>query len=183
MDVSDISPDLETLDSQLDNLDDALKPLMGDLSDISSQLPLLDKVKLYTLVTYSIESLLFCMFSFSPPQIAVTLSSCADAKFTASLQLSGVDAKDHAVFQELKRVRQYFGKIKALEEPEKPRTVSVNAEAATRIIRADLVSVLSGVTFMHHQLFGMLTCLCSLTTKGSRTNWLSRLQRSEPRHC
>lgn len=43
---------------------------------------------------------------------------------------------------ELKRVQQYFGKIKQVEEAQNPaqRTMTVNTEAATRILKADLVS-------------------------------------------
>ena len=67
MDVSDITPELEQLDVDLDKLQDALQPLMGDMGDISSKLPLLDKAKLYVLVSYALESILFCKMS-SPPK-------------------------------------------------------------------------------------------------------------------
>lgn len=60
--VKDITSDLDRLDGQLDNLEDALKPLLGQLEELSSQLPLLDKAKLFSLTAYSIESLLFCKF-------------------------------------------------------------------------------------------------------------------------
>ncbi|CRK22852.1 hypothetical protein BN1708_017982, partial [Verticillium longisporum] len=39
---------------------------------------------------------------------------------------------------ELKRVKQYFAKIQKAEEPPAQRTTSVNTEAATRILKADL---------------------------------------------
>ena len=65
MDVSDITPELEQLDVDLDKLQDALQPLMGDMGDISSKLPLLDKAKLYVLASYALESILFCK-TFSP---------------------------------------------------------------------------------------------------------------------
>lgn len=61
-DVKDITRDLDKLDSQLDNLEDALAPLLGNIDEISSQLPLLDKAKLFSLAAYSIESLLFCEY-------------------------------------------------------------------------------------------------------------------------
>lgn len=61
-DVKDLTPDLDRLDSQIDDLEDALKPL-ENLESISSELPLLDKAKLFSLAAYSIESLLFCMLS------------------------------------------------------------------------------------------------------------------------
>ena len=55
--------------------------------------------------------------------------------------MQGADALNHPVFTtELKRVKQYFAKIEAAEKPAEPRTnMSVNTEAATRIIKAGLV--------------------------------------------
>lgn len=61
MDVTDITPSLEKLNVDLDQLEAALKPVLGDVGDVSSKLPLLDKAKLYVMVTYAIESMLFCM--------------------------------------------------------------------------------------------------------------------------
>jgi hypothetical protein len=60
MDVTDILPQLERLDGEIDDLEEVLKPLLGSLAEMSSKLPLLDKAKLYVLMTYSIESLMFC---------------------------------------------------------------------------------------------------------------------------
>ena len=60
--MKDLTPDLKKLDSQLDNLEDALQPLLGNLDAMASQLPLLDKAKLFSLTAYSIESLLFGKF-------------------------------------------------------------------------------------------------------------------------
>jgi len=61
MDSSKVLSLLEELDDQVDDLEDALAPLLKTaLSHTSSKLPLLDKAKLYTLVTYAIESMLFC---------------------------------------------------------------------------------------------------------------------------
>lgn len=71
-DVKDITPDLDRLDSQLDDLEDALEPLLGNLEGLSSQLPLLDKAKLFSLTAYAIESLLFC--KFHPAGMPRTLS-------------------------------------------------------------------------------------------------------------
>lgn len=59
-DVKDITPDLDRLDSQLDDLEETLQPLLGNLDGLSSELPLLDKAKLFSLTAYAIESLLFC---------------------------------------------------------------------------------------------------------------------------
>ncbi|KAK3388965.1 hypothetical protein B0T20DRAFT_447403 [Sordaria brevicollis] len=115
MDVSDITPSLEKLSVDLDQLEAALKPVLGDVGDVSSKMPLLDKAKLYVMVTYAIESMLF-----------------------SSLRLNGVDAKEHAIFTELTRVRQYFQKIQEIENPPKEREQTVNKEAAARFIRSDL---------------------------------------------
>ncbi|KAJ4259671.1 hypothetical protein NW762_007601 [Fusarium torreyae] len=114
-DVKDITPDLDRLDDQLDDLEEKLQPLLGNLEGMASQLPLLDKAKLFSLTAYAIESLLF-----------------------SSLKLEGSDSQ--AVLTELKRVQQYFGKIKNIESPavEEPRNLTVNQEAAARILKADL---------------------------------------------
>ncbi|KOS21907.1 Exosome complex protein [Escovopsis weberi] len=114
-DVKNIVPDLERLDSQLDDLEDALEPLLKNLDGMASELPLLDKAKLYSLTAYAIESLLF-----------------------SSVKLQGADAQNHAVFTELKRVQQYFGKIKKVEEPEAQRSLTVDKEATARILKSNL---------------------------------------------
>ncbi|KAK1837680.1 exosome-associated family protein [Colletotrichum chrysophilum] len=117
MAMKDMSNELDKLETHIDSLEDALKPLVSDLPQMSSELPLLDKAKMFALTAYAIESLLF-----------------------SSLRLQGVDAKDHNVMTELKRVQQYFAKIKQVEEAQNPsqRTMTVNTEAATRILKADL---------------------------------------------
>jgi exosome complex protein LRP1 len=58
----------------------------------------------------------------------------------ASLRIDGSDAQNHAVYGELKRIQQYFAKIKAAEEPVGQRSTTVNQEAAARILKNDLVS-------------------------------------------
>lgn len=60
-------------------------------------------------------------------------------RIAASIKVQGGDAQNHAVYAELKRIQQYFAKIKAAEEPETKRTLTVNQEAAARILKADLV--------------------------------------------
>lgn len=62
MDVTNILPQLERLDGDIDNLEEALQPILKGVSDLSSKLPLLEKAKLYVLVTYALESMLFCKF-------------------------------------------------------------------------------------------------------------------------
>ncbi|KAG5664326.1 hypothetical protein KAF25_008060 [Fusarium avenaceum] len=115
--VKDITPDLDRLDDQLDDLEETLQPLLGNLEGMASELPLLDKAKLFSLTAYAIESLLF-----------------------SSLKLEGSDTQTQAVLTELKRIQQYFGKIKNIETPpaEESRSMTVNQEAAARILKADL---------------------------------------------
>ena len=61
MDPSKVLSLLEQLDDEVDDLEEALAPLLKTaMAETSSKLPLLDKAKLYTLMTYAIESLLFC---------------------------------------------------------------------------------------------------------------------------
>jgi len=59
----------------------------------------------------------------------------------AYLKLHGVAVKEHAVFRELTRVKQYFEKIKEAEEgPAKRReNLSLNKQAAGRFIKQALV--------------------------------------------
>ena len=65
MDVPNLTPLLERLETNVDDLEIALEPLLRRaLSESSAKLPLLDKAKLYVLVTYAIESILFCATSF-----------------------------------------------------------------------------------------------------------------------
>lgn len=62
METIDLEPLIESLDDNIDDLEEALQPLLTSaLSDIAGKLPLLDKAQLYVLVTYAIESILFCM--------------------------------------------------------------------------------------------------------------------------
>ena len=61
MDTSDLLPLIELLDDNLDDLEEAVSPLLkGALSEPAGKLPLLDKAQLYVLITYAIESILFC---------------------------------------------------------------------------------------------------------------------------
>ena len=59
--ATDILSLLEQLDDEIDDLEDSLAPVLETgISDTASKLPLLDKAKLYVLVTYAVESILFC---------------------------------------------------------------------------------------------------------------------------
>lgn len=62
METTDLMPLIEQLDDNVDDLKEALDPLLKDaLSKTAGNLPLLDKAHLYILVTYAIESILFCI--------------------------------------------------------------------------------------------------------------------------
>ncbi|KAI9675011.1 MAG: hypothetical protein M1817_001417 [Caeruleum heppii] len=116
METTDLSPLLLNLEHSLDTLQSALQPLRAQpLASIANKLPLLDQAKLYVLVTYAVESLIF-----------------------SYLRLHGVDAKEHRVYRELIRTKQYFEKIKGVENPEATPgrgSLVVDKEAAGRFIK------------------------------------------------
>ncbi|KAF2240422.1 hypothetical protein BU26DRAFT_399117, partial [Trematosphaeria pertusa] len=120
MDPQSDFPDLvEDLEANIDDLETALSPLLTTpLHTTASILPLLDKAKLYVLSAYAIESLLF-----------------------STLQASDVNAKEHAVFRELARLKGYFGKIKDVEGAgagaQQPKQ-RLDKEAAARFIKHGL---------------------------------------------
>ncbi|CAG8207829.1 unnamed protein product [Penicillium nalgiovense] len=116
MDPTDLLPLLEQLDDNVDDLEGVLEPLLaGTLVKSSSKLPVMDKAKLHVLITYTLESLIF-----------------------SYLRLHGVDAKQHPVFRELTRVKQYFEKIKALETEPEERSMTLDKAAASRFIKHGL---------------------------------------------
>ncbi|KAL8811210.1 MAG: hypothetical protein Q9223_007580 [Gallowayella weberi] len=117
MDATGLTNLLEILDDDIDELEESLAPLIKDeLVESASRLPLLDKAQLYILVTYAIESILF-----------------------SYLRLNGVDAKEHAIFRELARVRQYFEKVEHVETlGSKRENLSLDKAAAGRIIKHTL---------------------------------------------
>lgn len=64
MDTADLLPLLEQLDDGVDDLEDALQPLLGgSLNKMSKNMPILDKAKIHVLTTYAIETLLFSEFN------------------------------------------------------------------------------------------------------------------------
>ncbi|EQL36549.1 hypothetical protein BDFG_01931 [Blastomyces dermatitidis ATCC 26199] len=116
METTDLTPLLEQLEDNIDDLEDVLEPLLGQpLSATTQKMPVLDKAKLHVLITYAIESMIF-----------------------SYLRLQGVNAKEHPVFKELTRVKQYFEKIKAVETVPEQRTMAVDTEAAGRFIKHGL---------------------------------------------
>ncbi|KAF2131881.1 hypothetical protein P153DRAFT_364360 [Dothidotthia symphoricarpi CBS 119687] len=121
MDPQTDLPDLvEDLEVNIDELTSTLAPILDTpLHTTASSLPLLDKAKLYVLAAYSIESLLF-----------------------STLQASGANAKEHALFPELARLKKYFAKIKEVEERAPggawEKRARVDTGAAARFIKHGL---------------------------------------------
>lgn len=115
METTDLFAQVEDLEANIDELEDALHPLLSTpLHTTASSLPLLDRAKLHVLTAYAIESLLF-----------------------SSLQASGIDAKEHAIFAELGRLKGYFKKIKDAELGPEPKT-RIDKDAAARFIKHGL---------------------------------------------
>lgn len=59
MDIADITAQLDQLDGDIDKMEETVKPLIDNLTEIAAKLPLLDKAKLYVLAAYTIETALF----------------------------------------------------------------------------------------------------------------------------
>lgn len=139
MESSDLVHLTGLLDDTIDGLEEALEPLLqGSLSDIAGKLPLLDKAQFYVLVTYAIESILFCM-STETNEILILIC-------VAYLRLNGVNSREHPVFRELSRVKQYFEKIKAAEAAGTKQNVTLDKAAAGRFIKHALVGCNSYAT-------------------------------------
>lgn len=112
METVNLLPLIESLEDNIDDLEEALEPVLKNaLSDTAGKLPLLDKAQLYVLITYAIESILF-----------------------SYLRLNGINSKEHPVFRELTRVKQYFEKINAAESAGVRQNLTLNKAAAGRFI-------------------------------------------------
>jgi len=55
-----ITHDLNKLEAQLDNLEEVLGPILENVPHLASQLPLLDRAKLFSLLNYAAGTVLFC---------------------------------------------------------------------------------------------------------------------------
>lgn len=61
METAELLSLVEHMEDNIDDLEENLEPLLAAaLSATTKKLPVLDKAKLYVLIVYSIESLLFC---------------------------------------------------------------------------------------------------------------------------
>lgn len=82
MEIGSLTNLLEDLDDAIDELEQNLRPLtMRALTEEASKLPLLDKAQLYILVTYAIESILFC-----PYRPALRMASMADIRSISTIE-------------------------------------------------------------------------------------------------
>lgn len=64
MEVANLLPVVDRLEDNIDDLEEALEPLLSrSLDETSKKLPLLERAKLHSLITYTLESLIFCMFT------------------------------------------------------------------------------------------------------------------------
>ncbi|RDW86168.1 uncharacterized protein DSM5745_02810 [Aspergillus mulundensis] len=116
MEPADLIPLIERLDDDVDDLEEALAPILeSTVIETSKKLPVLDKAKFHVMTAYALESLIF-----------------------SYLRLHGVKATEHPVYRELKRVKQYFDKIKALEAEPEQRTMVLDKQAAGRFIKHGL---------------------------------------------
>lgn len=121
METAELDSQIASLSTSITDLTNTLQPLLSQpLTITTSTLPLLDKAKLYILATYTLESLLF-----------------SSLKLSASSGLGGIeDVKQHAIFAELKRVREYFGKLESVEASSRGPEKRVDKEVAGRLVRA-----------------------------------------------
>jgi hypothetical protein len=78
MDSTNLLPLLEQLDDNVDDLEDVLQPLLSSsLLKSSNKLPVMDKAKLHVLITYTLESLIFCMSPFETHDFIVLITYCS----------------------------------------------------------------------------------------------------------
>jgi exosome complex protein LRP1 len=63
METADLVPLLERLDDNVDELEEVLAPILrSTVVETSKKLPVMDKAKFHVMITYALESLIFCTF-------------------------------------------------------------------------------------------------------------------------
>ncbi|KAG6851380.1 hypothetical protein H0H93_005778 [Arthromyces matolae] len=103
---------LATLTASFDDLEDILEPLFAQtLPETILGLEPIQQAKLQTVIPYLVYDLVFIY-----------------------LKTKGIDPKTHPVVSELERVKQYFNKISAAENPPQKRT-EIDKDAAQRFIK------------------------------------------------
>lgn len=127
---------IESLDENIDDLEEALAPFFKQpVPGTAKSLPLLDQAQFFVLVTYAIESSLFCMWQYLRGSRFLS-----ERTYLAYLRLHGVNAKEHPIFRELTRVKQYFEKIKIVQSKGITRDGGgIDKAAAARFIKHALV--------------------------------------------
>jgi len=89
MDTKDLLPLLEQLDDDVDDLEEVLQPFLSQsLSKGSKNLPVMDKAKLHVLITYTLESLIFCMRGTWLSSRTLLMISQLICDYTASMRNS-----------------------------------------------------------------------------------------------
>ncbi|XP_071079399.1 nuclear nucleic acid-binding protein C1D-like [Haliotis cracherodii] len=111
---SEMKEKLASFDSALTSLETELKPLLAKpRMEFFEKLEPLDMGKMDLVASYAVNSL-FWMY----------------------LNVCGVNPKDHAIKQELERVRGYMNRVKEIQD--KAKAPKVNAGAAKRMVKSAL---------------------------------------------
>jgi exosome complex protein LRP1 len=64
MEVTDLVPVVQRLEDNIDDLEEVLEPLLArSLEETSKKLPLLERAKLHAFIAYTLETLIYCMYS------------------------------------------------------------------------------------------------------------------------
>ncbi|WVQ99317.1 hypothetical protein IAU59_006449 [Kwoniella sp. CBS 9459] len=115
--MSDDNPatTLSALIDSLEVVEKALEPLQAqEWSSTLEGLSMLERAKMDVLASYTIHDLIWVY-----------------------LKLKGVDPENHDVSAELERIKTYYAKVKAVEEPEAPRP-QIDSAAAKRFITSSI---------------------------------------------
>ncbi|WVF71558.1 hypothetical protein IAT40_006366 [Kwoniella sp. CBS 6097] len=115
--MSDDNPavTLSALTNSLDVLERALEPLQAqEWSSTLEGLSTLERAKMDVLASYTINDLIWVY-----------------------LKLKGIDPEKHDVSAELDRIKTYYTKVRAVEEPDAPRP-QIDSAAAKRFIKSSI---------------------------------------------
>ncbi|OCF36762.1 hypothetical protein I316_01358 [Kwoniella heveanensis BCC8398] len=106
---------LSALTKSLDVLENALKPLQTqEWSSTLEELSTLERAKMDVLASYAVNDLIWVY-----------------------LKLKGIDPEKHDVSAELDRIKTYYAKVRAVEEPDAPRP-QIDSAAAKRFIKSSI---------------------------------------------
>lgn len=83
MESADLIPLIEQLDDNVDDLEEALAPILeSTVIESSKKLPVLDKAKFHVLITYALESLIFCTVNYLTISTMSELTDCFHSVLT-----------------------------------------------------------------------------------------------------